>query len=82
VSGLRSLLVFGILIVLVWLSSVALLYAIDALIVAVVKESWARTVLGLAVFALWAFSWYMAIIALSRKLISSWARRASEGPKT
>lgn len=75
---MRSLVVFGALIVLVWLSSVALLYAIDSLIVAVVRESWARTVLGLTVFAFWAFGWYVAIIALSRKLISSWASRADE----
>jgi len=78
VSGLRSLVVFGILIVLVWLSSVALLYAVDTLVVTIVRESWARTVLGLTVFAFWAFGWYLAIITLSRKLISSWAHRANE----
>jgi hypothetical protein len=75
VSELRSLAVFGALILLVWLSAIALLYTIDVAMMAVVRESWTRTVLGLTALACWALAWYYALSTLSRKLIER-ARRA------
>jgi hypothetical protein len=75
VSELRSLAVFGALILLVWLSAIALLYTIDVAMMAAVRESWIRTVLGLTAFACWALAWYYALSTLSRKLIER-ARRA------
>lgn len=74
-SELRSLAVFSALILLVWLSAIALLYTIDVAIMAAVRESWTRTVLGLTAFACWALAWYYALSTLSRKLIER-ARRA------
>jgi hypothetical protein len=76
VSELRSLAVFSALILLVWLSAIALLYTIDVAMMAAVRESWTRTVLGLTAFACWALAWYYALLTLSRKLIEGWARRA------
>lgn len=72
---MRSLAVFGALILLVWLSAIALLYTIDVAMMAAVRESWTRTVLGLTAFACWALAWYYALSTLSRKLIER-ARRA------
>ena len=72
---MRSLAVFGALILLVWLSAIALLYTIDVAMMAAVRESWTRTVLGLTAFACWALAWYYALSTLSKKLIER-ARRA------
>jgi len=72
---LRSLAVFSALILLVWLSAIALLYTIDVAMMAAVRESWTRTVLGLTAFACWALAWYYALSTLSRELIER-ARRA------
>ncbi|MCC6051055.1 MAG: hypothetical protein LM580_10130 [Thermofilum sp.] len=74
-SELRSLAVFSALILLVWLSAIALLYTIDVAMMAAVRESWTRTVLGLTAFACWALAWYYALSTLSRELIER-ARRA------
>jgi len=74
---LRSLAVFGALVLLMWLSLIALLYVIDILVIAAVEESWARSVLGLAAFMCWVSGWYRALLTLSKKLIERWTRRAS-----
>ena len=76
---MRSLAVFGTLTLFVWLSLLALLYVIDVLVMAAVKEGWARSVLGLAAFALWVAGWYRALLFLSKKLIERWAHRVSSG---
>lgn len=75
---MRSIALFSALMLLLWLSSIALLYAIDVFIMGVVQASWARTLLGLSVFAAWVLAWGVALLAFARKLISSWTRRAGK----
>ncbi len=73
---LRGLRVLIVLIVVLWVTLLLILVAVDAILMTLVKESWLRSLLGMGLYFIWIYACYWLVQAVFQKGLERASREA------